>query len=199
MNSKWSMFYVIGSITLLSVVLFGWQLFAGDGYESAEYTVVKADGKFEIREYPELTLVKTKMKAYGNGSDGSFMRLFRYISGDNESKQKVAMTTPVFMEAAGESEDGKMSFVVPKEVAADSVPIPSNQAVEIAKRPSGKYAVIRFNGRMNQRSIDDAETKLREWIADNDLTPSSDYEFAGYDPPWTPGLFRRNEILIPLK
>jgi hypothetical protein len=34
---------------------------------------------------------------------------------------------------------------------------------------------------------------------DKGLTGDGDAEFAGYDPPWTPGPFRRNEILIRLK
>jgi hypothetical protein len=31
------------------------------------------------------------------------------------------------------------------------------------------------------------------------LIGDGDAEFAGYDPPWTPGPLRRNEILIRLK
>lgn len=196
MHSSKKMFYLVGTVAVISLVTFGWQLAAGDGYESADYTLVKADGKFEIREYPELTVVKTKMQSHGNGSDGSFMRLFRYISGGNESNQKVAMTTPVFMEAKTETSDGQMAFVVPKDVAAASVPVPTGETVEIQKRQSGKYAIVRFSGRMNQDSIEDAEKKLREWMQVNDLEAGSQYECAGYDPPWTPGPLRRNEVLI---
>lgn len=199
MHGSRKMFYLVGTIALFALLTFGWRWAVGAGYESADYTVSKADGKFEIREYPELTVAKTKMKSYGNGSDGSFMRLFRYISGDNEAKLKVAMTTPVLMEAETESSEGRMAFVVPKDVAAASVPVPSGEAVEIAKRPSGKYAVLRFSGRMNQASIQEAEKKLRKWIEGKELEADSEYEFAGYDPPWTPGPLRRNEVLIRVK
>ncbi|PHX93866.1 MAG: hypothetical protein CK546_07975 [Pedosphaera sp.] len=65
------------------------------GYESAPYRVVRSDGKFELRDYPALTVVETPM-ANPNGSDGSFMRLLRFITGANEGKQKIAMTTPGF-------------------------------------------------------------------------------------------------------
>ena len=78
------------------------------GYESAPYKVVRSDGKFELRDYPALTVVETPM-ANPNGSDGGFMRLFRFITGANEGKQKIAMTTPVFM--SGSATHLTMAFV----------------------------------------------------------------------------------------
>ncbi len=70
------------------------------GYESAPYAVVRASGKFEVRDYPALSVVETPTVRDGNGADGSYMRLFRFIAGGNETQQKIAMTTPVFMSAA---------------------------------------------------------------------------------------------------
>jgi len=78
------------------------------GYESAPYKVVRSDGKFELREYSALTVVETRMAGGGNGSDGSFNRLFRFITGGNEAKQKIAMTTPVFM--SGEDTNATMAL-----------------------------------------------------------------------------------------
>ena len=46
-------------------------------YECAPYRVVRADGKFELRDCPALTVVETPMVRMGNGADGSFMRLCR--------------------------------------------------------------------------------------------------------------------------
>ena len=48
----------------------------------------------------DLMMAATDSRVASKGRDGSFMRLFRYISGDNEAKQKIEMTTPVFMEGA---------------------------------------------------------------------------------------------------
>ena len=59
------------------------------GYDSAPYKVVRTDGNFEVRDYAALVLVETPMR----GADGSFMRLFRFIGGNNAAKQKLAMTT----------------------------------------------------------------------------------------------------------
>jgi DNA gyrase inhibitor GyrI len=192
------MLYVVVAVALVPLLLFTWQLSAGDRYESANYKVVERDDKFEIREYPELIVAATSMNSRGKGDNGSFMRLFRYISGENDSKQKIAMTTPVFMEGETEVSDGQMAFVLPADVAARAVPSPTNEAVEVEKRPAGQYAVVRFSGRMDSASVKQAETQLRSWIKGKNLTPMPQFEFAGYDPPWTPGPLRRNEVLIRL-
>ena len=103
------------------------------GYESAEYKVIESNGEFEIREYPDLMLVATKTKIDAQGRDGSFMKLFRYISGANEAEQKISMTTPVFMENDQADSEVQMGFVMPKEVAVEGVPSPTGPDVDVRK------------------------------------------------------------------
>ena len=168
------------------------------GYETAEYKVLETDGNVEIREYPDLLLAATKSDMDAQGRDGSFMRLFRYISGANEGEQKIAMTTPVFMEGEVGDSNVSMGFVMPKELATEGVPEPKGDGVEIRERKGGRFAVIRFSGRLNSRSAEEQEAKLRKWMKMRGLTGASQAEAAGYDPPFTPGPFRRNEVLIRL-
>ena len=52
------------------VILVGCKATRG-GYESAPYRVVRADGKFELRDHPSLTVAETPMSQLGNGADGS--------------------------------------------------------------------------------------------------------------------------------
>jgi hypothetical protein len=111
----------------------------------------------------------------------------------------VAMTTPVFMEDQSGDDEGRMGFVVPKEVAETHVPKPTNKQVQIRKRAGGRFAVIRFSGSMSAESVDEAENKLREWMDEEGVVGDGAAETAGYDPPWTPGAMRRNEVLIRLK
>jgi hypothetical protein len=92
------------------------------GYESAPYKVVRSDGQFEVRDYPALTVVETPMARGGNGADSGFNRLFGFITGGNEAKQKIAMTTPVFM--SGSASNSTMAFVMPAKMGT-----PSAQAV----------------------------------------------------------------------
>ncbi|SMP59612.1 SOUL heme-binding protein [Neorhodopirellula lusitana] len=235
MRRRMVFFSVAVGLALISV--FAWNLTVRAGYESAEYKVVESDGQFEVREYPDLMLVATKTQIDAQGRDGSFMKLFRYISGANEAEQKISMTTPVFMENDAADTQVQMGFVMPKEVAVEGVPVPTGPDVDVRKRPGGRFAVFRFSGRMNAKLAKESEAKLRAWMETKGLDPanangsdaeggnqsdasegdalnpaggasdnsgsqsvtSSGVEAASYDPPFTPGPLRRNEILIRLK
>ena len=199
-----TMFYL--SVTAIFVLagIFAWNTMARGAYESAEYKVVTSDGKFEVREYPDLMLVATTTNMEAQGRDGSFMRLFRYISGANESDKKISMTTPVFMENDKADSAVQMGFVMPKEIAANGVPAPTGQGVDVRKRAGGRFAVLRFSGQINAKIAKESETKLRTWMESkgrvaDDSSDSSGVEAAGYDPPFTPGPLRRNEVLIRLE
>ncbi|WP_419195096.1 SOUL family heme-binding protein [Novipirellula herctigrandis] len=199
------MVYFASVAVLIAIGVFMFNKTTRAGYESAEYKVVESDGKFEVREYPDLMLVATTTKVDAQGRDGSFMRLFRYISGANESEQKISMTTPVFMENDKADSAVQMGFVMPKKVAVEGVPSPTGEDVAICKRAGGRFAVYRFSGRLNEKLAKESEAKLREWIKTKDLSAatdspdSSNVESAAYDPPFTPGPLRRNEILIRLQ
>ncbi len=186
----------LGVLFAAVVAAVGWKLTARGAYETAEYVVLETSGSFEIREYPDLAMATTSMKLESQGDDGSFMRLFGYISGNNDAQQKVAMTTPVFMESASDQQSGQMGFVIPKKISEQNIPAPTSSSVEIRQRPGGRFAVIRFSGRTDPRSLADAEQKLRLWMESGGWTGIGAAEVAGYDPPWTPGPFRRNEILV---
>ena len=195
---KRRMSYLAAMVGLVGFGMAAWTMTARAGYESAEYKVIESDGNIEIREYPDLMLAATNSRMDSQGRDGSFMRLFGYISGANEGDQKIAMTTPVFMEGEVGQADVSMGFVMPKEVAAEGVPEPNGAGVKIRKREGGRFAVIRFSGRLDSRVAKEKETELREWMKSRGLEGQSKAEAAGYDPPFTPGPLRRNEVLIRL-
>ena len=190
------MVYGTVAVVVLVLVCGGWKLTSRGGYETAEYTLLRSDGAFETRHYPALTLATTNARMESQGDDGSFMRLFRYISGANDDQRKVAMTTPVFIQA--DPAEGRMGFVIPRQVVEQGVPEPADESVEIQNRSGGKYAVYRFNGRVSKDKFAVAEAKLRDWMQAAGYHDDEGAEFAGYDPPWTPGPFRRNEVLIPI-
>jgi DNA gyrase inhibitor GyrI len=172
-------------------------------YESAEYKVILSDGKFEVREYPDLMLAATRTGAGPGDSGGGFMQLFRYISGANASKQKISMTTPVFMERQASGSGAQMGFVMPKEVAAQGAPAPTGAEVEMRKRPGGRFAVVRFSGLMTANSVEDHAAQLRAWMQAKGLDSADaageGMETAAYDSPFTPPSRRRNEVQIRLR
>ncbi len=163
------------------------------GYESAPYKVVRSDGKFELRDYPELTVVETPM-ADANGSDGSFMRLFRFITGANEGKQKIAMTTPVFM--SGTSTNLTMAFVLPAKLKTADAPKPADGALTVRELPAGRFAVLRFSGGRNAKHESETLARLQSGLERERLPALSGPVYGYFDPPWTPAFLRRNEVML---
>ena len=156
--------------------------------EMPDYKILSQDGKFEVREYPALTLVRTA------SGDGDFMRLFGYISGENAAEQKIAMTAPVLMKHRGD--DSGMSFIVPKEVAAKAVPAPKDPRVMTDSLPAGPFAVYRYSGGRNEANEQAALAKLRTWVDQRRLEIAGEPVFGYYDPPWIPPFLRRNEVML---
>lgn len=173
---------------LRTIVPFLALTFTAAATETPDYKVLSQDGKFEVREYPALTLVRTA------SGEGDFMRLFRYISGGNEAEQKIAMTAPVLIKHQGENTG--MSFIVPKNVAAGQVPAPKDAAVTMDNLPAGKFAVYRYSGGRNEENEQEALAKLRAWIGEKRIEVTGDPLFGYYDPPWIPTFLRRNEVIL---
>jgi DNA gyrase inhibitor GyrI len=163
------------------------------GYESAPYKVVSSYGKFELRDYAGLTVVETRMVGGGNGSDGSFNRLFRFITGGNDAKQKIAMTTPVLM--SGEDTNATMAFVMPASMKTAEVPKPSDGSVTVRELLAGRFAVLRFSGGRNAKNEAESLERLQAWMKQEGLKELSLPIYGYFDPPWTPAFLRRNEVM----
>jgi hypothetical protein len=162
------------------------------GYETAPHRVLSSEGRFELREYPETRLVQTPMS---QGEDGGFMRLFRFISGRNERQEKIAMTTPVFMERGHDGRSSSMAFVLPATLT--NAPAPAQPDVTLASIAPGRFAVHRFSApRPDTEREQGAEQALRAWINAQHLTAEGNPLFAYFDPPWIPRWFRRNEVML---
>ena len=157
-------------------------------YKTAPFTVVRHEGPFEIRDYPALAVASTPR----SGGNGSFMRLFRYIGGANDSKETISMTTPVLMTG------DEMRFVMPAPLQA-AAPTPASDQVRILTLPPSRFAVFRYSGRgipANERA---ALHKLMAWLDARHIKHRADSTVAYYDPPWTLPPLRHNEVLLPLQ
>jgi len=156
--------------------------------ETPDYQTATKDGKFEVRDYPSMTVARTAT------GDGDFMRLFRYISGSNEAGQKIAMTAPVLVQHKGK--ESGMSFVVPREVAAKKAPAPEAAEVSVDTMPAARFAVFTYSGRRTDANEAGALEKLRAWMRGKNLKSEGEPVFAYYDPPWTLPFMRRNEVML---
>ncbi len=165
--------------------------FVRSGYESASFRVVRIDGKFQLRDYSALIVAETPM---AGGDDSSFMRLFRFISGKNQNRVKIAMTTPVFMSGSGTN--ATMAFVMPTKFKAGEVPKPENPQVRVHEVAPGCFAVLRFSGGRNSTNQAKALASLQTWMKAQGLKELSQPIFGYFDPPWTPSFLRRNEVMI---
>lgn len=184
---------IAGLGTLAGFVLTGCGTVRG-GYESASYQSVRASGKFELRDYPALTVVETPMARVGTGSGGSFNRLFRFITGGNEAKQKIAMTTPVFM--SGDDTNATMAFVMPAKMKTSEVPKPADGSVTVRELATGRFAVLRYSGGRNVKNETESLERLWAWMQREGLTELSPPIYGYFDPPWTPAFLRRNEVMV---
>ncbi len=183
---------------LLCLLLVGCSVFAFKNSrastETPDYRVTRTDGAFELRVYPALRLAKTGM---ASDMDGSFMRLFGYITGKNERSESIAMTTPVIIDRkAGE---GSMSFIVPKATLDKGVPQPKSEQVRIDDLAAGTFAVHRFKGTSRGKDEKAALEALKAWCQAQKIEVQGEPLFAYYDPPWTPAFMCRNEVLLRVK
>ena len=89
-----------------------------------------------------------------------------------------------------------MSFILPREVVAKGAPKPSNDRVTLTTMPAGAYAAIRFSSRDASEAYHAKSGILAAWIKKQGLVEAGSPLYAGYNPPWTPGFLRRNEVLI---
>ena len=160
--------------------------------ETPEYKVIRTDEKFEIRDYPALSLATSPMAA--DGMNGGFGNLFRFITGTNEAKEKIEMTSPVLI--SNTTEKKTMSFIMPQATVSKGVPKPAGESVSLTSLPATRFAVLRFPGGRNAENEKNAITALRAWLTAQKLVAKGEPLFAYYDPPWTPIPFRRNEVMI---
>ena len=105
-----------------------WKVTVRSQYESADYAVLESKGVFEIREYPSLMMVTTNMNIESQGGDGGFRRHFRYINGENEIGQKLAMKTPVLIQPDKDVLGDRMGFIIPKRTSPQTFQQPSSNS-----------------------------------------------------------------------
>jgi len=131
--------------------------------EEATYNVLKKDNDFEIRDYAPHILAETIAEGdLEEAGNKAFNRLFRYISGENRSRDKVAMTAPVSQEQKGEKiqmtapvgqrsvqDHWAVSFMMPASYTLETLPEPEDPKVTLRQVPARRMAAVRYSGFMS--------------------------------------------------
>tara|TARA_B100001109_G_scaffold23372_1_gene17033 strand:+ start:121 stop:624 length:504 start_codon:yes stop_codon:yes gene_type:complete len=157
-------------------------------YETQEYKVVDQIDQIEIRYYPSAPMIKVTSNQSRNNNFG---KLFRYIAGNNNNEEKIAMTTPVYMSDQSKT----MEFVLPKKFLSGEIPLPNDNDVEVYISEPKYYAAIKYSGYSNNKKEENYSDELIKTIQNSDLKMLSEYFVLSYDAP-TKFYNRRNEILI---
>lgn len=182
-------------ITVILLILTG--VVPAMATEGAPYTVIKTDDIFELREYAPHVIAEIIVDGgLEDAGNKAFRPLFRYISGNNKSRGKIAMTAPVSQQRV----QGKwaVSFTMPASYTMETLPTPDDPSVTLRQVPARRVAAVRYSGFWSQEKYLLHKEKLEKWIKDNRLTVAGETVWARYNAPFTPWFMRRNEILIPV-
>ena len=168
--------------------------------ETPKYTVIKKDGKIELRKYAAFLTSNVEISADDHASAGSsgFSYLAGYIFGGNKASQKIAMTAPV-MTTQAKNGTFRVSFVIPSQYSMKDLPAPNQKAVTFSEMNEMTAATLTFSGYTSDEKIASKIQDLQEWMSNQNLAASTTPIIARYDPPWKPGFLRKNEIIIGCK
>jgi hypothetical protein len=185
--------------------------------ESPQYEVEKELDGCEIRAYSAYVLAQVDVESDFDGAlRNGFEILAHYIFGGNRKREsipmtapvseeipmmapvtseKISMTAPVTEEQAGEHMY-RVSFAMPSKFTLETLPEPQDKRIAFKVIESRRTAAIRFSGRVHEKLANEKTEELRTCLSKNGLTPKSNFVVALYNPPFIPGIFRRNEIIV---
>lgn len=200
------MWWAIAGVALLGAALWGPM---ASNVEQAQYTVSEAHGTIEIRDYAPMIIAEAETTGDRDEAINQGFRLIAdYIFGNNQSRQKVAMTAPVIQQPSEKiamtapviqkpnGNTWKVQFVMPASYTMETLPIPNNKAVTLRQMEGKRFAAIRFSGTSSKANLDEHQAALEAFIGEKKLTPLSAPTYAFFNPPWTLPPLRRNEVMV---
>ncbi len=166
--------------------------------EEPTYQLIEKSGAFEIRDYGSITIAEMMVNDdFDSAGSRAFGTLFGYISGKNQTKQKIAMTAPVMQQAEADG-SYRVGFIAPSSYSLKSAPVPADPNVRLRELPSQRMAVIRYSGRWTEKNFREHEARLLVFIRDRKLGAMGSSIYARYNAPFVPWPMRRNEVMVPV-
>ncbi|TYL38243.1 heme-binding protein [Natronococcus pandeyae] len=212
---------LISAAGALLTAWIGWGAYVIKTTERVPYDTLDSADDFEIRRYPQTVLVETTAES----ENDAFWRLYRYITGENEASEEIAMTAPVA--SSGESipmtapvrttrgdgesvamtapvrtdraaETVSMAFYLPPEYTPESAPMPTDPSVRLVVDPPQTVAARRFSWYATDGRVERNERALLEALGERGLEARGKPVLYQYNDPWTPPFMRRNEVVAPV-
>ena len=177
--------------------------------EQQRYEVVRRHPQFELRRYaPHVVAEVVVTGSFEDAGNRAFRTLLGYITGQNRSATKVAMTAPVIQSDSTtmamtepvqqtRTPEGSyaVAFVLPASITLEDAPVPTSPEVRLRERPATLGAARRYGGRWTESSFEEHRTALDAAVREAGLTPVGAPRWARFDPPFMPWFLRRNEVV----
>lgn len=182
--------------------------------EEPSFTTVIDEGAFQVRQYPALLVAETRIEGdRREASSTGFRILAEYIFGGNTRNQKIAMTAPVVQSPpAGEkiamtapvsqtatADAWIVRFTMPPGYTLDTLPKPNDSRVALSVAPATRVALVRFSGWADDRDFKRKLAELEQWMKKRRIKAIGAASLAQYNPPWTLGPLRRNEVMVAIE
>lgn len=181
-------------------------------WEQPPYAVLAQIGdSVEVRGYGSRLAAEAAVEAADPeaGRNAAFELLFRYITGANRSRAKIAMTAPVATAPGAEQiamttpvaaavDEGRytMRFFLPASYTADSAPDPVDERLRVVVVPAETVAALRFSGSSGDRELEHRAAELLRTLESSPWRPTAAPTTLFYDPPFTIPFLRRTEVVV---
>lgn len=185
---------------------------ASGNIEEPGFSLVDRDADFEIRDYAPHLVAGTRVRGDQKEAAGAGFRILAdYIFGNNTRREEIPMTAPVSQSPEGEKiamtapvsqvrtgDEWIVRFALPAKYTLENVPEPVNDAVELQALPAERMAVLGFPGYARVKRVQEERVRLEGELESRGLEALGPIVLAQYDPPWTLGFLRRNEVMVPV-
>ena len=171
----------------LLILLFQAPIVLAQDAETQTYRVVKQYNAAELRYYPPVMKIQ---------SNNDFSSLFNYISGNNSTREKISMTSPVYMG------DGKgsnvMAFVLPNNFNPKNTPDALSNGIKVFESEPGYFLAIEFGGYASRKNIRYYADELSNVAQEYGLITKGNASVLVYDSPYKI-MGRKNEVIIQIE
>jgi hypothetical protein len=204
----------VASVVLAAGATRAQGLLARNRVEQPAFEVIGRAGAFEVRTYAPKLVAEVEVEGDAEtATSAGFRVLANYIFGANVSREEIAMTSPVDrrktstkiemtspVDRARRGDRWVVTFTMPSKWTKDTLPTPNSPRVRIVEVPAKSFLVDAFSGSPKPSELEKRSGKLRDAaLAAGYTIVDPDPVYAQYDPPWTMGFLRRNELQLEIE